>query len=199
MEDQRRGGDIRTWSRPSALRGTGWGTWIRTKTNRVRVCCATVTPFPTGFPNNFNSLERCSEAGRKLKRKSAFLASGPSTRSLPDLASAVICGCVTGLFGTGRRAWSLRWQPCPYRAHRASRHSNVSFELPISTQGQLFFDKLPSVVWRCRRLPALGRHAMLVHRNKGQGSGRTLARVFPQRLGPKNSHKTCSERRSSWE
>jgi hypothetical protein len=24
----------------------GWGTWIRTKTNRVRVCCATVTPFP---------------------------------------------------------------------------------------------------------------------------------------------------------
>jgi hypothetical protein len=25
----------------------GWGTWIRTKTNRVRVCCATVTPFPT--------------------------------------------------------------------------------------------------------------------------------------------------------
>ena len=28
---------------------TGWGTWIRTKTNRVRVCCATVTPFPNGF------------------------------------------------------------------------------------------------------------------------------------------------------
>lgn len=26
--------------------GSGWGTWIRTKTNRVRVCCATVTPFP---------------------------------------------------------------------------------------------------------------------------------------------------------
>ena len=29
--------------------GTGWGTWIRTKTNRVRVCCATVTPFPNGI------------------------------------------------------------------------------------------------------------------------------------------------------
>ncbi len=28
-------------------RFAGWGTWIRTKTNRVRVCCATVTPFPT--------------------------------------------------------------------------------------------------------------------------------------------------------
>ena len=33
---------------PIGLRITvfGWGTWIRTKTNRVRVCCATVTPFP---------------------------------------------------------------------------------------------------------------------------------------------------------
>src|SRR5688572_26381582 len=28
------------------LKMLGWGTWIRTKTNRVRVCCATVTPFP---------------------------------------------------------------------------------------------------------------------------------------------------------
>ena len=57
--------EVRTWSRPSALRRAGWGTWIRTKTNRVRVCCATVTPFPNGFPNNFNGLERCSEAERK--------------------------------------------------------------------------------------------------------------------------------------
>jgi hypothetical protein len=30
----------------------GWGTWIRTKTNRVRVCCATVTPFPNGYPSS---------------------------------------------------------------------------------------------------------------------------------------------------
>src|ERR1700730_14540523 len=34
----------------------GWGTWIRTKTNRVRVCCATVTPFPNGLLSKFNSL-----------------------------------------------------------------------------------------------------------------------------------------------
>ena len=33
----------------------GWGTWIRTKTNRVRVCCATVTPFPN-FPSNIRYL-----------------------------------------------------------------------------------------------------------------------------------------------
>ncbi len=37
----------------------GWGTWIRTKTNRVRVCCATVTPFPTGMPISFNQLPNC--------------------------------------------------------------------------------------------------------------------------------------------
>src|SRR5437879_11970871 len=34
----------------------GWGTWIRTKTNRVRVCCATVTPFPHRLPSAINSL-----------------------------------------------------------------------------------------------------------------------------------------------
>jgi hypothetical protein len=34
----------------------GWGTWIRTKTNRVRVCCATVTPFPNGLMSKFNTL-----------------------------------------------------------------------------------------------------------------------------------------------
>ena|SRR5690349_15928973 len=91
---------------PVALDRAGWGTWIRTKTNRVRVCCATVTPFPNGFPNNFNGLERCSEAERKPRRKSAFLASRPSTCSLPGLASAVICECVTGfstLVGTRAR------------------------------------------------------------------------------------------------
>jgi hypothetical protein len=26
----------------------GWGAWIRTKTGRVRVCSATVTPRPNG-------------------------------------------------------------------------------------------------------------------------------------------------------
>ena len=39
-----------------AALAAGWGTWIRTKTNRVRVCCATVTPFPNGLPSVFNSL-----------------------------------------------------------------------------------------------------------------------------------------------
>src|SRR5262249_18934983 len=35
------------WPRERIWEGQGgWGTWIRTKTNRVRVCCATVTPFP---------------------------------------------------------------------------------------------------------------------------------------------------------
>jgi hypothetical protein len=38
---------------------TGWGTWIRTKTNRVRVCCATVTPFPNQLLSNFNTLWNC--------------------------------------------------------------------------------------------------------------------------------------------
>jgi hypothetical protein len=33
----------------------GWGTWIRTKTNRVRVCCATVTPFPK-LSRNINEI-----------------------------------------------------------------------------------------------------------------------------------------------
>ena len=39
-----------------AAGAAGWGTWIRTKTNRVRVCCATVTPFPNGLPSAINSL-----------------------------------------------------------------------------------------------------------------------------------------------
>jgi hypothetical protein len=39
-----------------AQKKLGWGTWIRTKTNRVRVCCATVTPFPNELLSNFNML-----------------------------------------------------------------------------------------------------------------------------------------------
>ena len=121
MDDQRGGREVRTWSRPSALHRDGWGTWIRTKTNRVRVCCATVTPFPNGFPNNFNGLERCSEAERKPGRKSAPLASRPSTRSLPGLASAVICTCATGfsaLAGTGNRHEGAASTSTKYRASR---------------------------------------------------------------------------------
>ena len=48
--------DRRREIRSSSWDRCGWGTWIRTKTNRVRVCCATVTPFPNGLPSAINSL-----------------------------------------------------------------------------------------------------------------------------------------------
>src|SRR5215467_10292638 len=54
----------------------GWGTWIRTKTNRVRVCCATVTPFPKGLLSRFNGLWNCSAtaplAADRLRRWPPF-------------------------------------------------------------------------------------------------------------------------------
>src|SRR5690348_2877536 len=44
------------WSLDRATAGRWLGTWIRTKTNRVRVCCATVTPFPNGFTEQIQSV-----------------------------------------------------------------------------------------------------------------------------------------------
>jgi hypothetical protein len=95
-----------TGSQLKCAYGAGWGTWIRTKTNRVRVCCATVTPFPNRFPNIFNGLERCSEAEREPTRKSAFLAWRSSIRSPRDLARGLgKCGHLRArdrAFGAGR-------------------------------------------------------------------------------------------------
>ena len=36
----------------------GWGTWIRTRTNRVRVCGSTVNLFPSGPPDLRQQRER---------------------------------------------------------------------------------------------------------------------------------------------
>ena len=58
---QRRAGTF-IYGRSPAI---GWGTWIRTKTNRVRVCCATVTPFPNGFPSSFKRLAGCPAVVRE--------------------------------------------------------------------------------------------------------------------------------------
>jgi hypothetical protein len=63
----------------------GWGTWIRTKTNRVRVCCATVTPFPNGLLSKFNSLRNCSAIAPWAANRRP--AGRRSTRSPPRLAS----------------------------------------------------------------------------------------------------------------
>src|SRR5581483_1427309 len=69
---------------------SGWGTWIRTKTNRVRVCCATVTPFP-----NYQALS-VVYAGNRLPRMRRTPTReggcGSSTRSLPLLASRLLGG-----------------------------------------------------------------------------------------------------------
>jgi hypothetical protein len=92
------GNAVSTWSGMRLQRGStgywqkwrgGWGTWIRTKTNRVRVCCATVTPFPNGLSSLINSLfdylDKSPTPGsgqitaRLLRR---------STRSVLSLASA---------------------------------------------------------------------------------------------------------------
>ena len=69
-------------------RGSGWGTWIRTKTNRVRVCCATVTPFPNGLPSVVNSLygypDKSHKAGQNQISARWW---GRSTRLILPLAS----------------------------------------------------------------------------------------------------------------
>src|SRR5579872_2319184 len=80
---------------------SGWGTWIRTKTNRVRVCCATVTPFP-----NYQALS-VVYAGNRLPRMRRTPTReggcGPSTRSLPLLASRVLgASCRAALAGRFR-------------------------------------------------------------------------------------------------
>ena len=54
-----------TGSQLKCAYGAGWGTWIRTKTNRVRVCCATVTPFPNGIAEQIQLLIYLSDCGRK--------------------------------------------------------------------------------------------------------------------------------------
>ena len=67
----------------------GWGTWIRTKTNRVRVCCATVTPFPNGIPRRINALD--DHPGKSLAAGSGQITArwrGRSTRLILSLASA---------------------------------------------------------------------------------------------------------------
>ena len=124
----------------------GWGTWIRTKTNRVRVCCATVTPFPNGFPNKFNILVRCSEAECELKRKSAYLASRPSIRSRRDLARglgrAVICGCGTGHSDAGRALVGAAAMMAIRCTHDANRGSVACFQLPIfEARSVVYLDK----------------------------------------------------------
>src|SRR5262245_19241882 len=60
----------------------GWGTWIRTKTNRVRVCCATVTPFPNGIAEQIQIVGELSSGGRtRARRKSRLIVWRLSTRS----------------------------------------------------------------------------------------------------------------------
>jgi hypothetical protein len=84
------------------LRG-GWGTWIRTKTNRVRVCCATVTPFPNGFPNKFNRLWNCSD---KAATREAQISAGPWWRpSIPYLRA--LASTVDAAFASLRDGWSV--------------------------------------------------------------------------------------------
>src|SRR5262249_29529931 len=112
-------------------RPAGWGTWIRTKTNRVRVCCATVTPFPNEFPNKFNVLDRCSEAECELERNSAI-----SPRALLPARSRT---WQVQSFARVQRAFSRprpgiggasgRVVRCNPRLVRMA--SRVSFELPI--------------------------------------------------------------------
>ena len=51
----------------------GWGTWIRTKTNRVRVCCATVTPFPNGIAGRIQWLIELLGRGRRRYWRSSRL------------------------------------------------------------------------------------------------------------------------------
>ena len=57
-------GDLSYWNY-RATSESGWGTWIRTKTNRVRVCCATVTPFPNGIVEQIQCIIDPSDCGRK--------------------------------------------------------------------------------------------------------------------------------------
>jgi hypothetical protein len=82
----------------------GWGTWIRTKTNRVRVCCATVTPFPNGIAEQIQYLTELSNCGRKRVWRKSRLRRGSVLPARPWAGKR--CGarvCARGIERHGGR------------------------------------------------------------------------------------------------
>ena len=115
--------------------------------------------------------------------------SRPSTRSLPDLASTLVCKPAPRLSEAGGLATTAASMPIQC-AHRANRHGSVSFKLPIfDARRGIYFDKLPSLAWRRGRLPVLGRHAMLVHRKRGRAAGEPSRASFPRAFEKEGLHK----------
>jgi hypothetical protein len=115
-----------------AARAAGWGTWIRTKTNRVRVCCATVTPFPNRLPSAINSLFGCP--GRSHAAGPGQITarwSERSTRLVLPLASA--------------EAEAFLRSALPGRT--ASRHAEALAATSIAARGL--------EAWRDRRCPRI--------------------------------------------
>ena len=115
------------------IAAAGWGTWIRTKTNRVRVCCATVTPFPNGLPSEINSLFGCPgkshAAGpgqitaRWSERSTRLILSLASAEAKAFLRSALPGRCAfrlaeaaTSIAARWLQAWCDR--RCPRIRHR---------------------------------------------------------------------------------
>ena len=87
--------------------GIGWGTWIRTKTNRVRVCCATVTPFPNGIAEQIQWLIDLSGCGRKRVWRKSRLRRGSVLPARPWAGKR--CGARARLTRRGSAT------PTPYR------------------------------------------------------------------------------------
>ena len=117
--------------------GFGWGTWIRTKTNRVRVCCATVTPFPnviTEQNQRFNGFAGNCRRGLGCKSPAASLAflypqaSGLASmrKALPGhLAGQRSAGFLDAAFGAeaGVSQCCERWLEAHIDRARLSRES----------------------------------------------------------------------------
>ena len=123
-----------------AASAAGWGTWIRTKTNRVRVCCATVTPFPNGLPSVINSL--CGYPGKSHAAGPGQITarwSQRSTRLILPLASAEAeaflqsarPGRTASRHAEAQAAISIvarglqGWRDCPLPTHPRSRLCSV--------------------------------------------------------------------------
>jgi hypothetical protein len=181
----------------------GWGTWIRTKTNRVRVCCATVTPFPNGIPNKFNNLWNCPDRAATCV---AQIGAGPWLRPsilyLPALASAVeadFAGLEAGCFPPSPPLSHLATARTPGMVDIAARPHLVRLLREIASSAywggncaRAFFDKLPSNVRSRARAGSLARSGVACHadaprKKKGRSNGAcarllAAARRFLRRL-----------------
>ena len=178
----RRGGPVTEGEEADLLHDeAGWGTWIRTKTNRVRVCCATVTPFPNGLSSLINGL--CGYLDKSPAPGSGQITARwlrRSTRSILPLASAEegpfldpsrpanARRCDGPVAGYNRDCETRMRGPDRARSNGIIDYRNGDGAALLTRTADTCDQKPmpPCSMARRRNLPASGRHAMLARPSK---------------------------------